>query len=214
MPSMTLADFTRAGLIVPRLASLDATSAIHELSLALQREGCVTDWLPFYHEALNREFLLSTDMEAGMAFPHARLAGLRELAFAFGRSDEPFAWGPGMTHPVRMVFLLAVPSAAENYLALVAGLARLSGSSPLLEQIRRAADAEEILAVFREVALRGSVAANAGLPREIPDPSTTARLPQLRGPTEGAAERQTAAEADSEAICLAGTLHPASPDHH
>jgi hypothetical protein len=36
---MTLADFTRAGLIIPRLVSRDAASVIHELSLSLQREG-------------------------------------------------------------------------------------------------------------------------------------------------------------------------------
>jgi mannitol/fructose-specific phosphotransferase system IIA component (Ntr-type) len=154
---MTLADFTRPGLIVPRLVSRDATSAIHELSLVLQREGCVPDWLPFYHEALNREFLLSTDMEAGMAFPHARLPGLRELAFAFGRSEAPFTWGPGITHPVRMVFLLAVPSAvADQYLPLVSGLARLSGNLPLLDVIRGAADSATIMAVFHQIVLPGS----------------------------------------------------------
>jgi len=163
---MTLADFTRAGLIIPRLISRDATSAIHELSLALQREGCVADWLPFYHEALNREFLLSTDMEAGMAFPHARLAGLRELAFAFGCSDAPFAWGPGMTHPVRMVFLLAVPASAENYLPVISGLARLSEDGPLLETIRNAADSGNIMAAFRRVELRGSAVAAPAAPIE------------------------------------------------
>ncbi len=156
---MTLADFTRPGLIIPHLVSRDETSAIHELSLALQREGCVPDWLPFYHEALNREFLLSTDMEAGMAFPHARLPGLRELAFAFGRSDVPFAWGPGVTYPVRMVFLLAVPSTdPEHYLLLVSALARLSGNNPLLDAIRGAVDSAGIVAVFRQVVLRGSAA--------------------------------------------------------
>ena len=156
---MTLADFTRPGLIIPHLVSRDETSAIHELSLALQREGCVPDWLPFYHEALNREFLLSTDMEAGMAFPHARLPGLRELAFAFGRSDVPFAWGPGVTHPVRMVFLLAVPSTdPEHYLPLVSALARLSGNNPLLDALRGAVDSAGIVAVFRQVVLRGSAA--------------------------------------------------------
>jgi mannitol/fructose-specific phosphotransferase system IIA component (Ntr-type) len=163
---MTLADFTRAGLIIPKLVSRDATSAIHELSLVLQREGFVSDWLPFYHEALNREFLLSTDMEAGMAFPHARLSGLRELAFAFGRSNAPFSWGPGMTHPVRMVFLLAVTADAENYLPLVSGLARLSGNSLLLDTIRNAAGGEEILTVFREIELRGSAMASAATPIE------------------------------------------------
>jgi mannitol/fructose-specific phosphotransferase system IIA component (Ntr-type) len=157
---MTLADFTRAGLIIPHLASRDATSVIHELSLALQREACVPDWLPFYHEVLNREFLLSTDMEAGMAFPHARLPGLRELAFAFGRSDAPFAWGPGIAHPVRMVFLLAVPAnGADDYLPLVSGLARLSANLPALDAIRSAVDPEGILAAFRGIELRGSAGA-------------------------------------------------------
>ena len=188
---MTLADFTRAGLIVSHLASRDATSVIHELCLALQREGCVSDWLPFYHEALNREFLLSTDMEAGMAFPHARLAGLRELAFAFGRSDASFAWGPGMTHPVRMVFLLAVPAAAENYLPLVSGLARLSGNSVLLERIRCATSSEDILAVFREIELRVSAVPGWAPQRECSGFS-------LRG----------AANAGDETACLAGS--PAS----
>ena len=152
---MTLADFTRAGLIVPHVASRDATSVIHELSLALQREGCIPDLLPFYHEALNREFLLSTDMEEGMAFPHARLPGLRELAFAFGRSDEPFAWGPGTARPIRLVFLLAVPTnGADDYLPLVSGLTRLSTNSRALEAIHGATSPEAILAAFREIELR------------------------------------------------------------
>jgi PTS system nitrogen regulatory IIA component len=154
---MTLADFTKPGLIVEHLCSQDSTSAIHELSVALQREGCVPDWLPFYHEALNREFLLSTDTEAGMACPHARLPGLRGLAFAFGRSDGAFTWGPGVAHPVRMVFLLAVPPAdPEHYLALVSALARLAGDNPRLEAIRRAPDRAGIMAAFGQVALRGS----------------------------------------------------------
>jgi mannitol/fructose-specific phosphotransferase system IIA component (Ntr-type) len=157
---MTLADFTTAGLIIPHLISRDATSVIHELSLALQREGCIPDWLPFYHEALNREFLLSTDMEEGMAFPHARLPGLRELAFAFGRSDAPFAWGQGTSRPIRMVFLLAVPAnGPDDYLPLVSGLTRLSTNLAALEAIRRAVEPEEIMAAFRMVELRGGVGA-------------------------------------------------------
>jgi len=151
---MNLADFTKPGLIVPQLRAQDATAAIHELSLVLQREGGVPDWLPFYHEALNREFLLGTDVEAGMAFPHARLAGLRELVFAFGRSDAAFAWGPDATHRVRLVFLLAVPAGEPGlYLPLVAGLARLAAARSLLDQVFAATGPEGILAAFRQIAL-------------------------------------------------------------
>jgi mannitol/fructose-specific phosphotransferase system IIA component (Ntr-type) len=154
---MTLADFTTPGLIVSHLGGQDATGAIHELSLALQREGCVPDWLPFYHEALNREFLLSTGMEAGMAFPHARLPGVKKLAFAFGRADEPFAWSPRNTQFVRLIFLLAVPTTdPENYLPLISALARLSGNHLFMDSVNDSADSAGIVAVFREVVLRGS----------------------------------------------------------
>lgn len=157
---MTLADFTRSGLIIPHLVSRDASGVIHELSLALQRDGCIPDWLPFYQEALNREFLLSTDMEEGMAFPHARLPGLQRLAFAFGRSDASFAWGAGTTRPIRLVFLLAVPgNAADDYLPLVSGLTRLSTNLVALEDLRNAAMPEEIVSAFRRIELRGDAVA-------------------------------------------------------
>ncbi len=90
---MTLADFTSPGLIIPSLRGKDVASVIQELGQALQRKGRIPDLLPFYHAALNREYLLSTEMEAGMAFPHARAPGLNGLAFALGRSAEPLGWG-------------------------------------------------------------------------------------------------------------------------
>ncbi|MDD3178742.1 MAG: PTS sugar transporter subunit IIA [Opitutaceae bacterium] len=157
---MTLADFTQTGLIVPHLQGRDATSVIHELSLVLQRTGIVPDMLPFYHAALTREFLLSTDFESGIAYPHARLPGIKSLAFAFGHSDEPFAWSPRFIHPVRLVFLLAVPATdSTNYLPLLSGLARLSADNRLLEALRETHDAARICGIFSQVSLRASLPA-------------------------------------------------------
>src|SRR5438093_5874485 len=133
---MTLADFTTPGLIVPRLRGQDAASVIQELSQALQRENRVPDLLPFYHAVLNREFLLSSDWEAGMAFPHARLPALKELSFALGRSDEPLSWGGNAVRSVRLVFLIAVPATdSTQYLSLISGLARLAKEERLVEQL-------------------------------------------------------------------------------
>jgi mannitol/fructose-specific phosphotransferase system IIA component (Ntr-type) len=168
---MTLADFTRPGLIVLHLRGRDATSAIHELSLVLQREGCVADGLQFYNEALNREYLASTEMEAGMAIPHARLAGLLEPVFAFGRSDEPFPWSPRVAHPVCLVFLLATPASANGrYLPLIAGLARLASDAALVETIRGAADESGILTAFRQMALP-ELPADSPPAEDRPEPS-------------------------------------------
>jgi len=159
---MTLADFTSPGMIIPHLRGQDATSVIQELSQAIHREGRVPDFLPFYHTALNREFLVGTDMEAGMAFPHARLPGLKELSFAFGRSDEPLLWGARGSRTVRIVFLLAVPATdSTQYLLLISGLARLAKENELMEKLRAAQDTFQILDALGQVKLRTNLSPDA-----------------------------------------------------
>jgi mannitol/fructose-specific phosphotransferase system IIA component (Ntr-type) len=153
--SMTLADFTSPGLILPYLRGQDAASVIQELAQAMQRERRVPDLLPFYQAALNREFLVSTEMEAGMAFPHARLPGLKELSFALGRSDEPLLWGTRGARAVRLVSLIAVPATeATQHLLLISGLARLANENRLVEKLHAAQDTFQILDVLRRIKLR------------------------------------------------------------
>jgi len=153
--AMTLADFTGPGLVIPQLRGQDAASVIQELSQALQREKRVPDLLPFYHAALNHEFLVSSDMEAGMAFPHARLSGLKELAFALGRSKEPLDWGSKNTRSVRLVFLIAVPATdSTQYLLLISALARLAKDNLLVEKLHAAHDAFQMLEALQQIKLQ------------------------------------------------------------
>jgi mannitol/fructose-specific phosphotransferase system IIA component (Ntr-type) len=158
---MTLADFTSLGLIVPRLRGGDVASVLQELSQALRNEMRVTDLLPFYHAALNREFMVSTEIEAGMAFPHARLAGLKEVSFALGRSDKPLVWTAKATGTVRLVFLMAVPATdATQYLLLISGLVRLAKESKLVDQLYAAQNSSQVMDVLKQIELRTSTPPN------------------------------------------------------
>jgi mannitol/fructose-specific phosphotransferase system IIA component (Ntr-type) len=151
----SLADFTRAGLIVPQLRERDTAGIISELSQALQRQGAMPDLLPFYHTALNQELMASSALECGLAFPHARLRGVKHLQFAFGRAPQPVVWAAKGGWPVQLVFLLAVPATdAAAYLHLLASLARLGQQSESLARMRSAENAEAILAVLQEIRLR------------------------------------------------------------
>ena len=152
---MTLAEFTCPGLIVPRLLGNDATTVIQELSLSLRRENRVPDLLRFYHAVLNREFLVSSDWETGLAFPHARLPELNQLSLALGRSDKPIVWNTRSLRPVQLVFLIAVPEDSIQYLSLVAGIVRLSKEKSLLERLRTAQDSVGMLEVLRKIKLSG-----------------------------------------------------------
>jgi mannitol/fructose-specific phosphotransferase system IIA component (Ntr-type) len=152
---MTLADYTDPRLIIPHLHGPDAASVIQELSQAMQRENRVPDLLPFYHAALNREFLLSSEMEAGIAFPHARLPYLKELSFALGRSDAPLHWGAKAGSAVRLVFLIAVPATdSTQYLSLISGLARLAKDCLLVQRLQSAEKPFDLLEVLQQVELR------------------------------------------------------------
>jgi mannitol/fructose-specific phosphotransferase system IIA component (Ntr-type) len=155
-PVVSLADYTRPSLMVPRLRERETAGVIKELSQLLQQEGCVPEVLPFYNEALNREFLVNTATQSGFAFPHARLSGITRMFFALGHSAQPLCWGAKGSVPVSFVFLVAVPATdAAAYLQLLGGLVRLGSALPQLEQLRAAADARQLYQVIQQVKLRG-----------------------------------------------------------
>jgi len=153
--SATLADFTRPDLVVPELRERDTAGIISELSHVLRREGCVPDVLPFYHSALNQELLANSALECGLAFPHARLSGIRQVQFAFGRAPQPVPWGAKGAWPVQCIFLLAVPATdATTYLQLLASLARLGQQNGTLSHLRSAKSAAEVIAVLAGIKVR------------------------------------------------------------
>ena len=152
---VSLADYTRLELIVPLLRERDTAGIISELSHILQRQGGVPDVLPFYQAALNQELLANSALDTGLALPHARMSGVKQLQFAFGRTPDPVVWCGRSSWPVQLIFLLAVPATdVAGYLHLLASLARLGQQPELLAQLRVADTAEAILAVLDRIRLR------------------------------------------------------------
>src|SRR5258707_8347934 len=151
----TLAHYTRRELVLPALHERDAAGIISELSHLLQRQGCVSDVLPFYHTALNQELLSNSAHPCGIALPHARLSGVKQLCFAFGRAPQPIIWGTKGSHAIQLIFLLAGPATdAASYLHLLATLARLAQQPEHLESLRTAEDARSVTEVLERIKLR------------------------------------------------------------
>ena len=134
---------------MPVLRSRDAAGVVAELCSTLQRQGRVSDLLPFYHAVISHEALSSTVISPGWALPHARIAGIPQLAFTLGRTAEPLPWFGG--EPVSLVFLFAVPECdAGTYLSLLAGLAKLGQDEARLERLVDAPDSETMFELLRE----------------------------------------------------------------
>ncbi len=151
----TLADFTQPGLIIPELREQDTAGVISELSQVLQRQGSIPDVLPFYHAALNQELLANSAQACGLAFPHARLSGVKRVQYALGRAPLPIIWGAKGSWPVQFVFLLAVPATdAATYLHLLACIARLGQQPGLISKMRTAETPETLLSILERIPLR------------------------------------------------------------
>jgi mannitol/fructose-specific phosphotransferase system IIA component (Ntr-type) len=148
----TLAEFTRYPLVIPEVQSSDTAGITAELSQALHREGCIADWLPFYQTALNRELAFNSALACGLAFPHARQSGVKELQFAVGRLPRPVTWAGRGSWPVRVVLLISVPATeAAVYLRLLASIGWLAQRQDLLSKILEAPDSGGILGVLLQV---------------------------------------------------------------
>jgi mannitol/fructose-specific phosphotransferase system IIA component (Ntr-type) len=158
----TLADYTEPSLMLPLLRSRDAAGVVAELCSTLQRQGRVSELLPFYHAVISHEALSSTVISPGWALPHARIAGIPQLAFALGRTAEPLPWFGG--EMISLVFLFAVPECdAAAYLSLLAGLAKLGQDEVRLERLADVPDSDTMFELLREIPLpkRRTAAFNA-----------------------------------------------------
>ena len=94
--------------------------AIAELAGAMEKGKFIANADSLVASALEREGILSTAMEGGIAFPHVRGVEGGGLTLAMGVSKKGIDWDG---EKVNIVFLSAIPVAVSAfYLRLMAGL--------------------------------------------------------------------------------------------
>lgn len=117
-----LSRFSAETLMIPDLLAGSAEDTIELLASKMETGGFVSHADKLITAALERESLLSTAMDNGLAFPHVRGIEGGSLTLACGVSREPFTWDSEGTK-VNIVFLITIPTAVSAfYMRLIAGL--------------------------------------------------------------------------------------------
>ena len=149
---ISLADYTRLKLIVPRLIESDPAGIIKELSQRLGTQNVIGDVLSFYHAAFNHDLLNNSALPTGIALPHARSSQVARLTLAIGRTREAVFWGTKNSWLVDHVFLIAVPATnALEYLALLSCLTGFGSHAEMLAGLRAAADDRDIFNQLQKI---------------------------------------------------------------
>jgi nitrogen PTS system EIIA component len=92
-----------------------------------------------------REQLGSTGLGDGVAIPHGRISGTRDVEALFLQLIKPLPFDADDGKPVDLIFALAVPKhCTEDHSKLLSSIVDRFSDPELLERLRKAADANEI----------------------------------------------------------------------
>jgi PTS system nitrogen regulatory IIA component len=95
-----------------------------------------------YDALFAREKLGSTGLGQGIAIPHGRIKGLKDVRAAFLRLATPVQFDAPDGKPVGYAFILLVPEAAtEHHLQLLSELAQMFSDKTFRERLAAAPDA-------------------------------------------------------------------------
>ena len=119
-PKTGISRFSAEELMLVDLGGGTREDAIAKLAKAMEEHKFISNADNLVAAAMERESVLSTAMEGGLAFPHVRGVEGGGLTLAMGVSKDGIDWDG---EKVNIVFLSAIPVAVSAfYLRLMAGL--------------------------------------------------------------------------------------------
>jgi len=114
--------FSAPNLMVPGLTATTAAGAIEELAKVMEDQNFIAGADKLIQSAMEREAVLSTAMENGLAFPHVRGVEGGGLTLALGISKTGIKWDDSSS-TTNIVFFITIPTAVSAfYLRLMSGL--------------------------------------------------------------------------------------------
>jgi PTS system nitrogen regulatory IIA component len=149
---MDLCDLLASDGIVAPLKATSKKHALQELAtIAAEKTGL--DQHEIFNTVLQRERLGSTGLGRGIAVPHVKLAGLRNIVCLFARLEKPIDYESHDGEPVDLVFLLLAPDhAGADHLKALASISRVVREPSVIDALRGAPDAASLrLALTRPV---------------------------------------------------------------
>jgi mannitol/fructose-specific phosphotransferase system IIA component (Ntr-type) len=136
--------FSAEMLMVPNLKAQSAVEAVEQLAKLMEAKNFISAADKLVQSALEREAVLSTAMENGLAFPHVRGVEGGGLTLSMGVSKKGIPWDDA-GKLVNIVFFITIPTAVSAfYLRLMSGLTETFLKEQNREAILEAKTSEEL----------------------------------------------------------------------
>ncbi len=147
---MRLTELFAPETVVTDLTAEDRDSALSAIVSDLDQKGLLKDAATALRDVIAREQVMTTGVGHGVAIPHAYTGGVDQLVAGFYRVRGGVDFGALDGLGVDLIFIVFGPGERRReHIRILARISRLLGNAEFREGLRRAADAEEVLNVFR-----------------------------------------------------------------
>jgi fructose-specific phosphotransferase system IIA component len=137
--------------IILDLKAKEKVEAIKELSAVLIQQGFIIDTEEFFTAILKRENLESTGIGSGVAIPHARTKGVKNIVLAFGRSSNGVDFSSLDGKSSHLIFLIAAPEEKKSeYIITLARLSKILRNEEVRVRLNQAKTPDEVLAIITQ----------------------------------------------------------------
>jgi PTS system nitrogen regulatory IIA component len=141
----------RENLIAPALTGATKGDVVRELAEHLAKQYPEVDAERLVNVLWERERLGSTAIGDGIAIPHGKLTGLKNVLAIFGRHGAGVDFESLDGNPTRLFFVLVAPEdSVGQHLKALARVSRLLKDASFRERLVHAADRAELFRLIRE----------------------------------------------------------------
>jgi fructose-specific phosphotransferase system IIA component len=142
---MILTEILQPTCVKVPMASKDKESAITELIDLLSSSGHLLDRNSVLEAVMIREQTRSTGIGSGIAIPHGKCAGVKELVMAIGIISDPIDFDSIDHKPVSIIVLLVSPMDRTGpHIQALARISRLLLDEELKTKMEKATSAAQV----------------------------------------------------------------------
>ncbi len=135
------------------LTSTDKNSIIANMIDGLVASGSVSNKEAYLDAVLTRESTGSTGIGFSVAIPHGKSSGVATPGLAFAKLSTPTEWQSLDGEPVKVVFMIAVPEAAEGneHLKILIALSRKLIDSEFREKLMAVEHSDQLKSLLATI---------------------------------------------------------------
>ncbi|HAR46057.1 MAG: PTS fructose transporter subunit IIA [Nitrospirae bacterium GWC2_57_13] len=148
---MRIRDLLQDNLVIEEIEATDKNGVVREFAVMLKSAGKLQDEDAAARILLERESLGSTGIGDGVAIPHGKIRGLKEMVVSFGRSKKGVDFQALDGKPVYLFFLLLTPDDNPGeHLRTLARISRILKNPVLRGDLRNAEGGADLQRIILE----------------------------------------------------------------